>query len=53
MTQTNEAPEPREDAERHPLESEDALREPRDIDENEESEQAPKQPVLTPFPSED
>jgi hypothetical protein len=43
-------PEPRDDEERHPLESEDALREPRDIEDEGEADRAPL-PGSTSVPS--
>jgi len=52
MTESHEPTEPQDDEERHPLESEDALREPRDLDEDDEAERAP-QPGLTPAPPND
>lgn len=51
MMEANEDEATREDDE-HPLESEEALREPRDIDEDEDADRAP-QPGLTPSPSDD
>ena len=52
MSEAEERPDPRDDEEQHPLESEEALREPRTIEDDDEGGSMPR-PDLTPMPSDD